>query len=61
LEFRYGTFARTVALPEGIDEDRIQARYDKGVLEVVFTLKDQAPEKGERHIPVRVSQHLKPT
>jgi HSP20 family protein len=33
-ERRYGTFRRSVALPEGIDESKISARYEDGVLEV---------------------------
>ena len=33
-ERRYGSFRRSVALPEGIDESKISARYENGVLEV---------------------------
>jgi HSP20 family protein len=33
-ERRYGSFRRSVALPEGIDESKISARYEDGVLEV---------------------------
>ena len=33
-ERRYGTFARAVGLPQGVDEDQISASYDNGVLEV---------------------------
>ena len=32
---RYGSFRRSVALPEGIDESKISARYEDGVLEVI--------------------------
>jgi HSP20 family protein len=34
LERRYGTFARTVGLPQGATEDSIRASYDAGVLEI---------------------------
>jgi HSP20 family protein len=34
FERRYGTFARAVGLPQGVDPDQIQARYEDGVLEV---------------------------
>jgi HSP20 family protein len=34
FERRYGTFARAVGLPQGVDQDRISARYENGVLEV---------------------------
>jgi HSP20 family protein len=33
-ERRYGSFSRSLALPEGLDESKIHARYDNGVLEV---------------------------
>lgn len=35
MERRYGSFSRTVVLPEGIDDDKIQATYKNGVLSVV--------------------------
>jgi HSP20 family protein len=60
-EFRYGAFARSVTLPAGADEDHIQATYDKGVLEVVVSIKDQEAEKAEKHIPVMLNKHIKPT
>ena len=34
VERAYGSFARTLSLPEGIDAERITADFDKGVLEV---------------------------
>jgi len=33
-ERRYGSFRRSLVLPEGIDESKIDARYENGVLEV---------------------------
>jgi HSP20 family protein len=33
-ERRFGTFARTIGLPQGVDEDAVSAKYDHGVLEV---------------------------
>jgi HSP20 family protein len=45
-EFSYGSFARTVALPVGADEDDINATYDRGILTVTVPLsEDQATEK----------------
>jgi HSP20 family protein len=60
-EFRYGAFTRSVALPERADEDRIRASYDRGVLEVVVNLKDQAAVQADKRIPVRTNMHMKPT
>ena len=33
-EFRYGSLARTVKLPEGAAADKVTAKYDRGILEV---------------------------
>ena len=33
-ERRYGTFTRSVTLPQGVDENSIKADYTNGVLEV---------------------------
>ena len=60
-EFRYGAFTRSIALPAGADEERIQASYDLGVLEVVVSIKDQEAGKAHRRIPVTLNQHIKPT
>lgn len=35
-ERRYGSFSRSLALPEGVDESKIHARYENGVLEVTI-------------------------
>ena len=35
-ELPYGSFRRSVAVPEGIDADSITARFENGVLEVVL-------------------------
>ena len=45
-ERRFGTFARTVALPQGVDESAIQADYRNGVLEVLVAKPEvQKPRK----------------
>jgi HSP20 family protein len=33
-ERRYGTFRRSMTLPQGVDESKIKARFDSGVLEL---------------------------
>ena len=33
-ERRYGSFTRTIKMPSGIQSDKIEANYDKGVLEL---------------------------
>ncbi|MBA2358500.1 MAG: Hsp20/alpha crystallin family protein [Actinobacteria bacterium] len=42
-ERRYGSFSRTIGLPQGVDESSIRADYRDGVLEVHVT-KPRAPE-----------------
>lgn len=60
-EFRYGSFARHMALPAGADEDHVQATYDKGILEIMVELKEKPAPQAQRKIPVRPVQHIKPT
>jgi HSP20 family protein len=48
LERSFGRFSRSLTLPEGVDADRIQASFDKGVLEV------RIPKPEERK-PRRIS------
>ena len=48
FERRYGTFARAVGLPQGIDQDQIAARYENGALEIrVPKPAEQKPRKIE--------------
>ena len=34
VERAYGSFSRSLSLPQGIDADQVEANFDKGVLEV---------------------------
>ena len=43
-EFRYGSFTRSVALPEHADTGHITATYDKGILEVSVPVPEAKPE-----------------
>lgn len=40
-EFSYGTFHRTLLLPDGADEDDVNAVYDRGILTVSVPLSDE--------------------
>jgi HSP20 family protein len=44
-ERSYGSFHRAVPLPEGVDPEKVEARFDGGVLEVTLPL---APESSRR-------------
>jgi len=45
LERRYGTFSRTVGLPQGVAEDGISATYENGVLTVTVPKPEQTKPK----------------
>jgi HSP20 family protein len=50
--YRYGKFQRSVTLPQGLDVDKIHARYRSGILEVHLPKGDEARPK---RIPVNGS------
>jgi HSP20 family protein len=52
-ERRYGSFRRNIALPEGIDESKIHARFGDGVLEV--TVEGAAIEQAPKRIEIEGS------
>jgi HSP20 family protein len=51
-EIRYGSFARTLPLPEGTKDEDISASYADGVLEVRAPVRDQARQQTTRKIPI---------
>lgn len=51
-ERRYGSFQRTFRMPDTVDEDKITAAVEKGVLTVTLP-KTAKPEKDVRHIEVK--------
>jgi HSP20 family protein len=50
-ERSFGSFQRSIALPEGTDMGQIRASFDNGVLEVTAPIPEQARSKG-RDIPI---------
>lgn len=50
-ERRSGAFRRSMALPEGVEADQIEAEFHEGVLEVKIPL----PEKGGERGPVKIT------
>lgn len=44
-ERRYGSFTRSIALPTGIDPDKIEATCKDGVLEVTVPLPEEAKKR----------------
>jgi HSP20 family protein len=52
MERRYGSFHRTMRVPDGVDEGKIEARFDKGVLTITLPKRPEAVAK-ERKIEVK--------
>lgn len=47
-ERRYGSFERSFRLPEGVDEDKIEANFDKGVLRLLLPKTADAAKQPKR-------------
>jgi HSP20 family protein len=45
VERNYGAFSRSVTLPAAVDPDKIEAKYDKGVLTITCPKKEGAKPK----------------
>jgi len=45
VERQYGSFTRTFTLPQTVDQESVQANYDKGVLKVTLAKKAEAKPK----------------
>ncbi|MHA7303487.1 Hsp20/alpha crystallin family protein [Pseudarthrobacter sp. MDT1-22] len=52
-EFRYGSFSRSIPLPEGVKEEDIKATYTNGVLEVRTPLPEEAAQpEAPKKLPI---------
>lgn len=51
-ERSFGSFRRSIRLPDGIDESKVEARFDKGVLHITAPKKPEAA-RAERKIEIR--------
>ncbi|MEP5254092.1 MAG: Hsp20/alpha crystallin family protein [Winogradskyella arenosi] len=51
-EFGYASFKRSFNLPESIDEDAINARYEDGILSILLPKKEEAKQKPVRNIEI---------
>jgi HSP20 family protein len=47
-ERSYGAFTRSIALPEGVDEEQVSANFEHGVLEIHVPLPDPQRPRGRR-------------
>ena len=44
-EYEYRSFSRSFTLPDGVDREKIDARYENGVLMLTLTKKEEAKKK----------------
>jgi HSP20 family protein len=51
-EFSYSSFSRSFQLPENISEDKINAKYDNGMLRIVIPKKEESSPKSKKAIKV---------
>lgn len=51
-EFGYASFKRTFSLPETVDEDKIKASYNEGILSIHLPKKEEAKQKPARTIKI---------
>lgn len=51
-ERRYGSFSRSMTLPEGVDESKIKANFKEGLLEVTVEGAGAAVEEGPKQIAI---------
>jgi HSP20 family protein len=51
-EREFGSFRRSIALPEGVNPESIQASFDQGVLEVTMPMPEKRTEQKGRAIPI---------
>ena len=51
-EFGYSSFKRTFTLPDSVDDSKIKASYNEGILEVHLPKKEEAKDKPARIIDI---------
>jgi HSP20 family protein len=54
-ERSYGSFYRTIPLPEGVDPEQMQASFQDGVLKVTMPLPQQQQQRRSRRIEIQES------
>ncbi len=52
-EFSYQSFTRSFTLPDVVESDKITAKYDNGILQIVIPKKEEAKPKPVKQIAVK--------
>ena len=51
-EFGYSSFKRTFTLPESVNDEKINANYNEGILSILLPKKEEAKQKPVRSIKI---------
>ncbi len=51
-EFGYSSFKRTFTLPESVNDEKINASYNEGILSIVLPKREEAKQKPARSIEI---------
>jgi HSP20 family protein len=52
-EFSYQSFSRSFTLPESVEEDKISAKYENGILSLNIPKKEEAKPKPPKQIEIK--------
>ena len=52
-EYSYSSFSRSFTLPEEINKEKIEAKYEDGVLKISMPRKEEAKKLSAKHIAVK--------
>ena len=52
-EYNYSSFSRSFSLPDGVSQDKIEARYEDGVLKLTLPRKEEAKKPSAKQIAVK--------
>lgn len=52
-EFSYQSFCRSFSLPQSVESDKISARYEDGILNVIIPKREEAKPKPSRQIEIQ--------
>lgn len=52
-EYNYSSFSRSFTLPEEVNKEKIEAKYEDGVLKLVLPRREEAKKTEAKHITVK--------
>lgn len=52
-EYNYSSFSRTFTLPEEITKEKIEAKYEDGILNITLPLKKEALKTTSQQVPIK--------